>query len=416
MGTSTEPAPGTTAKSRRSRWWIWLLLIVLIATLGYVFYPQVRAGQPKSDKSEKGQGKRATQAVPVIATAARRGELPIYLTGLGSVTAYNTVTIRSRVDGELIKVAFTEGQIVHKGDLLAQIDPRVFQAQLAQAEGQVAKDTAQWENAKVDLSRYQALDAQRVIPRQQAETQAAMVHQLEGTLEADRGQIQTIKLQLTYCNITSPLTGRIGLRTVDQGNIVHATDPNGLATIAQLQPIAVVFNLAQDYLPQVMSKLRAGQSLVVEAYDRDLKKKIAAGRLLTVDNTIDPGTGTAKFKAEFPNDDSSLFPNQFVNARLLVDTRHGVVMVPAAAIQHSPESSFVYVVKSDQTVEMRNVAPGPVEGEEASVEKGLQAGEVVVVDGVDKLQQGTKVEARINGPASPTKAGRKTGTHKTGTK
>jgi multidrug efflux system membrane fusion protein len=416
MGTNSEPAPGTPAKSRRSLWWIWFLLIVLIATAGYVFYPQVRAGQQKSDKAEKGSGKRAAQAVPVVATIARRGELPIYLTGLGSVTAYNTVTIRSRVDGELIKVAFTEGQIVHQGDLLAEIDPRPFQGQLATAEGNLAKDTAQLDNAKVDLSRYQALDAQRVIPRQQAETQAAMVHQLEGTLGADRGQIQMIRLQLTYCRITSPLTGRIGLRTVDQGNIVHAADPNGLATITQIQPIAVIFNLAQDYLPQVMSKLGRGQSLVVEAYDRDLKKKLAVGKLLTVDNAIDPGTGTAKFKAEFPNDDGSLFPNQFVNARLLVDTRHGVAMVPAAAIQHSPQSSFVYVVKDDRSVEMRNVVPGPVEGDEASVDSGLQAGDVVVVDGVDKLQQGTRVDARITGASSKAKADRKTGTNKTGTK
>jgi multidrug efflux system membrane fusion protein len=411
---------GSPPKSRRSRWWIWFLPIVLIGTAGYIFYPQfypqIRAGQAKSDKAEKGQGKRGTQAVPVIATAARRGELPIYLTGLGSVTAFNTVTIRSRVDGELIKVAFTEGQLVHQGDLLAEIDPRPFQGQLVTAEGNLAKDTAQWENAKVDLNRYQALDAQRVIPRQQAETQAAMVHQLEGTLGADRGQIQGIKLQLTYCTIKSPLTGRIGLRTVDQGNIVHAADLNGLATITQVQPIAVVFNLAQDYLPQVMGKMRAGQSLVVEAYDRDLKKKLAAGRLLTVDNAIDLGTGTAKFKAEFPNDDGSLFPNQFVNARLLVDTRHGVVMVPAAAIQHSPQSSFVYVVKGDQTVEMRNIVPGPVEGDEASVDSGLQAGDVVVVDGVDKLQQGTKVEARVTGPASKAKADRKTGSNKSSTK
>ncbi len=423
MGTKFESAPGTLkaeqpketpAKSRGSRSWIWFLLIVLIAAAGYFFYPQlyqqIRAGQQKNEKAEKALAKRAAPAVPVVATAARRGELPIYLTGLGSVTAYNMVTIRSRVDGELMKVAFTEGQLVKKGDLLAQIDPRPYQGQLATAEGQLAKDTAQWENAKVDLNRYQALDAQAVIPKQQAETQAAMVHQLEGTLVADRGQIQSIKLNLTYCDIISPLTGRIGLRTVDQGNIVHASDPNGLATIAQLQPIAVVFNLAQDYLPQVMAKLRAGQSLVVEAYDRDLKKKIAVGKLLTVDNTIDPGTGTAKFKAEFPNEDDSLFPNQFVNARLLVDTKHAVVMAPAAAIQHSPLSSFVYVVKKDQTVEMRNVVPGPVEGDEASVESGLQAGDVVVVDGVDKLQQGTKVEARITGASPKAKADHKTGT------
>src|SRR5438552_14561092 len=242
MGTYTKPAPETPKadppqrtppQACRSHWWAWLLFLGLAGAAGYRFYPQVRAGQQTSGSAEKSPGKRGGQAVPVIATAARRGDLPIYLTGLGSVTAYNTVTIRSRVDGELIKVAFTEGQMVRQGDLLAEIDPRPFEAQLAQAEGQLDKDTAQWENAKVDLGRYQALDAQRVIPRQQAETQAAMVHQLQGTIEADRGQIQNIKLQLTYCHITAPLTGRIGLRLVDQGNIVHAGDANGLATITQ---------------------------------------------------------------------------------------------------------------------------------------------------------------------------------------
>jgi multidrug efflux system membrane fusion protein len=405
QASGAHPASPAARPKRKRRWWLWLLLIGLVATAGYRFYPQVFAGNPKTEnKAEKSAGKKGSQAVPVVATAARRSDLPIYLTGLGSVTAYNTVTIRSRVDGELVKVAFTEGQIVHQGDLLAEIDPRPYEAQLAQAEGQLANHAAQLENAKVDLNRYQALDAQRVIPRQQAETQAAMVHQLEGTLKADRGMIQNIALQLNYCHIVAPLTGRIGLRTVDQGNIVHAADPNGLATIAQLQPIAVVFNLAQDNLPQVLNKMRSGQtsgqSLAVEAYDRDLKKKLATGKLLTVDNAIDSSTGTVRFKAEFPNDDGSLFPNQFVNARLLVDTRHGIVTVPAAAIQHSPQSSFVYVVNSDQTVAMRDVVPGAVEGDDAAVDSGLKAGEIVVVDGVDKLQSGTKVEARVVGGAA----------------
>jgi len=413
-----HPASRTEPPKRRRHWWIWILLIGLAATAGYRFYPQVFAGNPKTEnKAEKSAGKKGSQAVPVIATAARRSDLPIYLTGLGSVTAYNTVTIRSRVDGELVKVAFTEGQIVHQGDLLAEIDPRPYEAQLAQAEGQLANHAAQLENARVDLNRYQALDAQRVIPRQQAETQAAMVHQLEGTLKADRGMIQNIALQLSYCHIVAPLTGRIGLRIVDQGNIVHAADPNGLASIAQLQPIAVVFNLAQDNLPQVLGKMRpgqasgqsSGQTLTVEAYDRDLKKKLATGKLLTVDNAIDPSTGTVRFKAEFPNDDGSLFPNQFVNARLLVDTRRGIVTVPAAAIQHSPTSSFVYVVNSDQTVAMRDVVPGAVEGDDASVDSGLKAGEIVVVDGVDKLQQGTRVEARITGAAAKGPANAKRG-------
>ena len=267
----------------------------------------------------------------------------------------------------------------------------------------MASDTAMLENSKLDQKRYEQLFAQGVISRQQLDTQNANARQYEGTIRADQGQIDNIKLQLEYSHILAPLTGRIGLRLVDQGNIVHVTDQTGLATITQLQPIAVLFNLAQDYLPEVMNKFHDGQNLPVEAWDRDIKKKLATGKLLTIDNTIDASTGTARFKAEFPNDDSSLFPNQFVNARLLVDTRRGAVIVPAATIQRSPTASFVYVVHDDQTVEMRNVMPGPVEGDNASVESGLKPGELVVIDGVDKLQQGSKVEARVVGESPKAK-------------
>jgi multidrug efflux system membrane fusion protein len=370
----------------------------LVGAAGYRYYPQVTQGATNGEKGgEKTAPKRAAQVVPVVAAVSHVGDLSIFLTGLGSVTAYNTVTIRSRVDGELIKVAFTEGQLVHQGDLLAEIDPRPFQAQLNQLEGQLARDVAMSENAKLDAKRYEQLASQGVISHQQLDTQNASVHQYDGTIRADQGMIENMKLQLSFCHIPSPITGRIGLRLVDQGNIVHATDQTGLATITQLQPIAVLFNLAQDYLPQVMAKWTSGQTLPVEAWDRDLKKKLAVGKLLTIDNTIDPSTGTARFKAEFPNEDNSLFPNQFVNARLLVDTRHGAVIVPAAAIQRSPTAAFVYVVLADETVEMRNVVPGPVEGDNASVESGLKPGETVVIDGVDKLQQGSKVEARVLG-------------------
>ena len=297
----------------------------------------------------------------MVAAPTRRGDLGIYLAGLGSVTAFNTVTIRSRVDGELIKVAFAEGQMVGQGDLLAEIDPRPYEAQLALAEGQLAKDTAQL-----------AQDAIRV----------------------DQGQIQSINLQLAYCQIRSPLAGRIGLRLVDQGNIVHSSDANGIATVTQLQPIAVLFTLPEDDLPEVLKRLRAEETPPVEAWDRTFAKKIATGKLLAVDNTIDVNTGTARFKAEFANQDSALFPNQFVNVRLLMGTSRGVVIAPAAAIQSGPQGAFVFVVKDGQTVELRNIVPGPVEGDDASVESGLKPGELVVVEGWDKLQPGSRVVTR----------------------
>jgi multidrug efflux system membrane fusion protein len=437
MGTNFAPAPqaphatpppqGTSGRPRKGHGWIWFLLLAAAGAAGYRYYwqPAHAAGTKAGVPAEAAPTKKGLGAVPVVSAPVRRGDFAIYLTGLGSVTAYNTVTIRTRVDGELIHVAFQEGQIVHKGDLLAEIDPRPYEAQLiqaegqlAQAQGQLARDQAALENARADQRRYDALSSQGVISRQQSDTQTATVHQAEGAIKADEGAIRadqgaidTIKLNLVYCRILSKLDGRIGLRLVDQGNIVHAADANGMATITQLQPITALFNLAQDYLPGILKKWYAGQTLPVEAWDRDLKHRIATGKLLTVDNAIDPGTGTARFKAEFANQDNALFPNQFVNARLLIETRRGAVIVPAAAVQHSPDSSFVYVVKDNKTVEMRSVTPGPVQGDDALIENGLAPGEIVVVDGVDKLQQGTRVEARPvgdqgNGKAAPLPNGR----------
>ena len=436
--TLLESRESTGSKRARRRRWPWLLMFGVLVAAAYALLihtgqaDQIEAwktrltqmivaayeklpipGQqtkPSSQPSGKpGAGPqtaappapRALPPVPVVTTKVRQGNMGIYLTGLGSVTAFNTVTVRPRVDGQVIKVAFQEGQLVRQGDLLAEIDPRPFQVQLAQAEGQLAKDTAQLQNARVDLERYKVLLAQDSVAKQQLDTQIALVNQYEGVIKSDQAQIDNAKLQLTYSRITAPITGRIGLRLVDPGNVVRANDPNnGLAIITQLQPIALIFNIPEDDLPKVLTKMRSGQQLVVDAYDRNLTKKLATGTLLTIDNQIDPNTGTVKCKAVFANDDNALFPNQFVNARLLVDTKKDTSIVPTAAVQRSPQGTFVYVVKDDSSVETRNVVVGPSEGDEVVIEKGLAPGEVVVIEGVDKLQRGMKVAARMAGDSS----------------
>jgi multidrug efflux system membrane fusion protein len=379
-----------TQAGKKTIWWPWVLFLCAAGGALY-FYPRMT----QNAKAAVDVKKAPVRQVPVVAAAARRGDMPVYLSGLGSVTAFNTVTVRTRVDGELINVAFTEGQSVKQGDLLAEIDPRPFNVQLALAEAQKARDESILSNARIDFTRYETLMAQDAVPKQQLDTQAAAVTQYESTVKADQAQIDNVKLQLLYSRITSPLTGRIGLRLVDRGNMVHATDAQGLAVVAQLQPIAVLFNIAEDSLPQVNRKMATGEAIPVIAYDRELKRKLGQGKLLTIDNQIDQTSGTIRFKAEFENQDLSLFPNQFVNARMLLDTKHGTVIIPTAAIQHSPSSAFVYRVKDDKSVEVREITASVTEGDETSVDKGLDPGDVVVIDGIDRLERGTKVIVRM---------------------
>ena len=379
-----------------ARRWPWVISIVVILTLiGAVMLQRIRSGNPQPAVAIR-QRTAGAQPVPVVTAVAKSGAMKVYLNGLGSVVPYNTITVKSRVDGQLVSVLFKEGQTVSSGELLAEIDPRPFQVQLAQAEGQMARDQALLVNAKLDLERYRVLFSQDSVPKQQLDTQESLVRQYEGVVRADQGQVDNAKLQLTYCHITAPISGRLGLRLVDVGNMVHASDTNGLVVITQVQPIAVVFTLPEDSLPPLLAKMKTGAKLPVEALDREQKNRLATGSLETIDNQIDPSTGTVKVKAVFSNADSELFPNQFVNARLLVDTLHDATLVPNAAIQHSPQSAFVYVVKADQTVEVRNVEVKLTEGNETAIAKGVNPGEIVVTDGVDKLQPGTKVIARAS--------------------
>src|SRR5579872_1001982 len=350
-------------------------------------------------KQQKAQAAGPPRSVSVAVAPVVRQDVPIYLTGLGSVTAFNTANIKSRVDGQIMKVNFREGQNVRQGELLIEIDSRPFEVQLEQMQAQLFRDQAQLRDAKLNLERYTALIPSGSIAQQQVDTQKALVDQLDGTVRNDQAQIDSAKLNITYCHITAPFNGRVGLRQVDPGNIVHASDANPMLILTQLQPIAVIFTLPEDVLPRVAQQMRRG-TLEVDAFSRDDQTKIASGKLLTIDNQIDPTTGTAKLKAVFDNRDSKLWPNQFVNADLLLETRKNSTVVPTAAVLRGPQGPFVYTVNSDKTVQDHAVTIALTQGDTTVVTEGVTPGDVVVTDGQDKLQTGSHIEPRAAAPTA----------------
>jgi membrane fusion protein, multidrug efflux system len=367
-----------------------------IAAALLAFSVACSSGDPKQQKAQAA----SPHPVSVAVATVEQQNVPVYLTGLGAVTAFNTANIKSRVDGQIMKVNFQEGQFVKEGDLLIEIDARPYQVQLEQMEAQIFKDQASLRDAKLNLDRYVTLIPSGSIAQQQVDTQRATVDQLDGQVRTDQAQIDNAKLQIVYCHITAPFTGRVGLRQVDPGNIVHATDTNPMLILTQLQPIAVIFTLPEDVLPAVAKRMKQG-TLQVDAFSRDEQTKLASGKLLTIDNQIDPTTGTAKLKAVFDNKDNQLWPNQFVNADLLLETRMKSTVVPAAAVLRGPQGTFVYTMNSDNTVQDRAVTVALTEGTTSVITSGITPGDVVVTDGQDKLQRGSRVEPRGGPPSVP---------------
>jgi multidrug efflux system membrane fusion protein len=398
------PAPEYIPK-RRSYLWIWIIVILVLGIGGLVYY----RNQQAAAAAAKAKAAAANRSIPITTATVTTGPIGIYINALGTVTSVYTATITTRVDGQIISVNYVEGQLVHKGDLLVQIDPRPYQAALTQAEGTLAHDEALLGEARIDLDRYQLAFNRNAIAKQQLDDQIQTVKQYEGSVKNDQGTVASAATNLDYATIKAPIEGRVGLRLVDPGNIVTAASGTPLVVITQLQPITVIFSVAEDYLPQIQKQMHQGAKMSVEAFDRNQQSKLASGTLLTLDNQIDTTTGTVKLKAIFANSDIALFPNQFVNARLLVDTQQNATLVPTAAIQRNAQGAFVYVVKSNQTASIQTVTIGTSDGGVAAVQ-GLNPGDAIAITGFDKLQDGAKVSiqkspADNNSPANATSGG-----------
>jgi membrane fusion protein, multidrug efflux system len=408
----SPPKPPPRKSKARTRLLVFALILLGLGALWlWVIRPRL-SEQPKP--SQFGRHAFMNSVMPVGIAVAEKGDIPITLEGLGTVTPLATVTVKTQLNGQLTQIAFTEGQLVKKGDFLAQIDPQIYQAQLEQYQGQLVRDQGLLDDARLDLARYKKLASQDSIAFQQVDTQAATVKQDEGNVLVDQAQIQTAKVDLAYCHIVSPVDGLVGIRQVDQGNYVQTSDTNGIVVITQMQPMSIIFTVPEDHISAVVKRLRNGAMLPVTAYDRADTTEIARGTLATTDNQVDTSTGTVKLRAMFPNEKDELFPQQFVNARLLVDTLKDAIVVPTAAIQLGAPGSYVYVVSSDSTVSVRVIKTGRSDGQRTAVLSGLDSGETVVTDGVDRLYDGAKVQlpgkqSTNDGSSRPHPSGRPSG-------
>lgn len=402
MTANQEEVAGHGGTPRRIPWrWIWIILALLL--IGLLVW-RIHASATATTLTGGRFGQNGVLTVGVA--KASTGDIALTLNALGTVTPLATVTVRAQVSGTLNKISFTEGQMVKAGEVLALVDPRSYQAALDQAKGNLQRDQAQLANARIDLTRYQGLLTENLVSHQQYDTQGALVKQFEAAIVTDQAAVEAAQLNLDYCRITSPLSGRVGLRQVDPGNLIQASAATGIAVVTQLQPISVLFTVPEDSLTQLMQRLRSGAKLEVDAYDRAETRKLASGMLSTADNEIDTTTGTLKLRAAFDNSDVSLFPNQFVNVRLLLDTLHDQTVIPGAALQNGASGTFVYIVNADNTVSMRKVSTGSTDGDRVAITQGLTPGDTVVVDGADQLRDGARI-ALAGAPAATPAAGQR---------